>query len=243
MGRQLRRGGRRRPPSRPRSSRASAPSSTATDLAEGAGRAGPGPGHRRPPARWAAASPSTAARLRQAGADAGDHEHPDDRARTCGWPPEADGEEATLVVAYLPVAKRQGHARLAQGSRIVAVAAAGASRRSGVEIHPHGEPLHIDDALFEGGEANTDRHAGGQAADRFSSRVTHDRQGQSRAARGAAAAVSKRRRLELARLAGAEIVSALGRNPQHPLQDQRRPGPRPGMAGIRSRRSTRRSNR
>ena len=26
-------------------------------------------------------------------------------------------------------------------------------RSQRVEIHPHGEPLHIDDALFEGGEA------------------------------------------------------------------------------------------
>jgi diacylglycerol kinase (ATP) len=66
--------------------------------------------------------------------------------------PEADGEEAALVVAYLPVARRRAMLAWLKDPD----ASPSPMRRikaQRVEIHPHGEPLHIDDALFEGGEA------------------------------------------------------------------------------------------
>ena len=66
--------------------------------------------------------------------------------------PEADGEEASLVVAYLPVAKRRAMLAWLKDPE----SSPSPLRRikaQRVEIHPHGEPLHIDDALFEGGEA------------------------------------------------------------------------------------------
>jgi diacylglycerol kinase family enzyme len=66
--------------------------------------------------------------------------------------PEADPAEAALVVAYLPVAKRKAMLAWLKDpeSSETPLRRIKAER---VEIHPHGEPLHVDDALVEGGEA------------------------------------------------------------------------------------------